>query len=320
MADRQRVDSLRAAHRTTRGLEVIFDKLGSAAHPRGAVYVAYRNAHRALQDVFGRQGTAMLFEVREVLGCLRRDVRQALVTAAGEAIALGLAQARAEGEAWSLPVREAPVDAASAVDPAMAALDQQIQAASAVVAMESTPGLTVLGDGTRAGLLVPTVVVGIARRYLAASSVATATRSARAGDGWGKQAVPAIDERTTDCCLRVAGQVVPFRAKFKLSGTPRFADEMDWSPFHWNCRTSVVMVPLEMAEDDLTHRLLDDAQIEIGKRRKEAEEAVEIAEWLVEQGTMPDARPRSGDSASVRAKRRALRDIHARLRAAHSGS
>lgn len=59
------------------------------------------------------------------------------------------------------------------------------------------------------------------------------------GQEWDKQAIAAIDERTTNCCLRVHGQVVNFNAKFKLTGTPRFRDEMQWSPFHYFCRTSV---------------------------------------------------------------------------------
>jgi hypothetical protein len=28
---------------------------------------------------------------------------------------------------------------------------------------------------------------------------------------------------------------------FHLIGTPRFADHVDWTPFHWRCRTSVAL-------------------------------------------------------------------------------
>lgn len=56
-----------------------------------------------------------------------------------------------------------------------------------------------------------------------------------------KQAVAAIGPRTTDTCLRVHGQIVDVGKPFKLTGTPRFADEMQHPMFHWNCRTGIVM-------------------------------------------------------------------------------
>lgn len=58
--------------------------------------------------------------------------------------------------------------------------------------------------------------------------------------GLGKQAVAAISPRTTDCCLRVHGQVQPLNRPYKLEGLPRFAAEMMFPAFHWNCRTSSV--------------------------------------------------------------------------------
>ena len=58
--------------------------------------------------------------------------------------------------------------------------------------------------------------------------------------GLSKQACAAIDENTTDCCLRVHGQVQPVSKPYILTGTPRFADKMMYPGFHWNCRTSSV--------------------------------------------------------------------------------
>lgn len=68
----------------------------------------------------------------------------------------------------------------------------------------------------------------------------------QAGFEWGKQAVAAVDERTTDCCLRAHGQIKPLDEDFVLVGTPRFADTVDWTPFHWNCRSSVTLYIPEM--------------------------------------------------------------------------
>jgi hypothetical protein len=56
-----------------------------------------------------------------------------------------------------------------------------------------------------------------------------------------KQAIAAVGSTTTDCCLRVHGQIQPYDQPFILTGTPRFADELMTPPFHWNCRTSIAM-------------------------------------------------------------------------------
>lgn len=61
-----------------------------------------------------------------------------------------------------------------------------------------------------------------------------------------KQAIAAIDDRTTDCCLRVHGQVQPLNSPFVLTGKPRFASRMQGPPFHWYCRTATTLYTDEM--------------------------------------------------------------------------
>lgn len=56
-----------------------------------------------------------------------------------------------------------------------------------------------------------------------------------------RQAIAAIDKRTTQCCLNVHGQIVDMDKPFKLTGTPRYGSELMWAPFHWRCRTSIVL-------------------------------------------------------------------------------
>ncbi len=41
---------------------------------------------------------------------------------------------------------------------------------------------------------------------------------------------------------------------FHLEGTPRFADELDWSPFHYYCRTSIALY-LPEYDDGITARM-----------------------------------------------------------------
>ena len=56
-----------------------------------------------------------------------------------------------------------------------------------------------------------------------------------------KQAVAVMSPETTDCCLLVHGQIRDVDQPFDLDGTPKFADSMMHTPFHWNCRTSITM-------------------------------------------------------------------------------
>ena len=53
-----------------------------------------------------------------------------------------------------------------------------------------------------------------------------------------KQVIAAIDERTTNCCLQAHGQIRDEGKPFVLTGTPRYASEIQNPPFHWYCRTA----------------------------------------------------------------------------------
>lgn len=77
--------------------------------------------------------------------------------------------------------------------------------------------------------------------WQAANGIVGAVRQAgqrQTGQVWKKQAIAAIDERTTDCCLRVHGQIRGLDEPFVLTGTPRYADKQQHAPFHWHCRTA----------------------------------------------------------------------------------
>lgn len=84
-----------------------------------------------------------------------------------------------------------------------------------------------------------------------------------------KQAVAAIDERTTDCCLRVHGQVQPLNKPFILHGTPRFADKIDNPPFHWYCRTSQSLYNEKFESKGVTTEEMRRAAIDELKAREE---------------------------------------------------
>lgn len=87
------------------------------------------------------------------------------------------------------------------------------------------------------------------------------------------QAIAAIDQNTTNCCLLVHGQIQPLDKPFILYGTPRFADKMDNSPFHWNCRTAISLYTQRMEAVGITTQEMRDAAEAEAKARAEGSTA-----------------------------------------------
>lgn len=84
---------------------------------------------------------------------------------------------------------------------------------------------------------------------------------------YSKQAIATIDERTTDCCLRVHGQIKPIDEPFHLTGTPRYADNVQDPPFHWYCRSTEVLYNPAFEEFGIpTDKMRDMAVLELDAR------------------------------------------------------
>ena len=295
--------SIRAALRTNRELGKLFAKLGTAEHPRGKVLVAYRNARRALRDVLGRPGPMMILEAREVMAGLKDSVQVVADTTLAAALDLGWKQAEVEARIWELEPLLPFVDTVAMTDAWIAVIDQQEHSILATLATGADPAL-ILGSDTAVGLLRPdtvtregahwlTVAIGLALRGALGPSMQASGRE------WGKQPVASVDANTTECCLRVNGQVVRENAKFHTTGSPAYAEWQDWTDFHWNCRTSIVIVPMDEADDDLTAMLLAQSAGEQQKRQDARLRIAEIREALVDKGTIPDARRRKDDTEAM---------------------
>jgi hypothetical protein len=108
-----------------------------------------------------------------------------------------------------------------------------------------------------------------------------------------KQAIAAIGKNTTDCCIRVHGQIKPNDEPFELVGEPRFADRMMAPSFHWNCRTAVAMYHPAFEESMPTEKLRADALSELERRKKERRE-----QKLVREETGSTRRRREERSAA----------------------
>ena len=134
-----------------------------------------------------------------------------------------------------------------AIDAAFSKHLAQQSAAELYVALGYTDEM-IVGEGAETGVFTPSSTV------LSTVNSTLALLWATTGMLWGssikethqyeKLAVAAIDTKTTDCCLRVHGQTQPMDKPFHLIGEPRFADFIDFPPFHWYCRTaSALYIP-----------------------------------------------------------------------------
>jgi hypothetical protein len=280
--------AVKAALKTGDEMDRLIGRLGSAEHPRGEVLVAYRTANRGLAEELrnGRPGG-----VAEVLAELRRAVRATAVTTLALASTIGIAQGHAQAAVNGIGVQDIPPALLATQAPStlpalnawLASVEGQTQAAQALIASGADPS-EILGDAERAGVLRPAPVIAEGSRWLAsvvsAAAVGVVTwllgRAGREPEEWYHQAVAALDERTTDCCLQVHGQVQPLSKPFQLTGTPRFSSEQMSPPFHWNCRSAEALIPRSQVGDDLTAEMREAARAELGARGPDGKNRVEI--------------------------------------------
>ena len=95
----------------------------------------------------------------------------------------------------------------------------------------------------------------------------TSRASAEGAQKIQKQVIAAIDERTTNCCLQAHGQIRDEGEPFVLTGTPRYASEIQNPPFHWYCRTAPAPYIPEFEELGITTDDMQEAAREEQKAR-----------------------------------------------------
>jgi len=270
-------------------IKALFDKLGSADHPRGVIMALHRSFMREIAPHLDNPPV-----MREMLRTYKTRLTVAFVQVFEQAAVTGANRAERDiarndivenGALLPDPILSQLTQPAR--DAIAAAIDAQINAVYAQLAMGRDP-VAVIGDAGRVGLLSPSSLLKIGKRIVAemVSSARDQRLQSAFGSGFGgfgglilpdanavarvevykRQAIAAIDERTTDCCLRVNGQVVGVDELFKLTGTPRYAGKMADPPFHDYCRTSVALVHQDDIDDRMTSDMRKAAIAEIKAR------------------------------------------------------
>ena len=128
---------------------------------------------------------------------------------------------------------------------------------SMIASGRATPD-ALIGTDRRPGILNPTPILAEASDQIVAVGHGalieglTTIGMTAPQNGLHLQAIAAIDERTTPCCLAIHAHAVPISGgRFHLTAAPHYADYMANPPFHRWCRTAVAVV----TEADLAGRL-----------------------------------------------------------------
>lgn len=270
--------AIHQAERDNRTLKRLTAKnIGTAVNPNGAVLSAYRAARKNIRGLL--EGRAPVRDVFSALQELERYLGSLIDSTVADSATNGQQSAVAQLAAYADSGVNA-LAAHSAINTAIMAsstrsvVNRQMAQAQALVANSASIG-EIVGDGQRLGIIQPAPV----QRDLAnmAAQAATAAFSGwiwgqRPGEGgatavFKRQAIAGIDERTTDCCLRVHGQVVGVNEPFTLVGTPHYADRVQSPPFHDYCRTSTALY-VEQFDDGLTEKMQEAARLELELREK----------------------------------------------------
>ena len=275
------LQSIKSAVSMNERLAGMFEQAGNITEGRGYVVRAYRNANRAMPAAL--QEDNQRSAVRDVMIELRTNLRAELRTSLEASFGAGMDESARQLRFYGVETRPNvnPINLTKQVETAVDAVLAQVDAQETTINAMLASGIdTVLitGDEERQGVLKPAEILTGATYWIAAlvwDSFSWWSQSNGGGYGWQKQSIAALDGRTTDCCLRAHGQIVPLRDRFVLTGTPRFADRLEWTPFHWRCRTSIVLY-LAQFDEGLTEKMRS------------------AAGWLLDQrakGRKPDQHP-----------------------------
>lgn len=276
--------SVNHADRTNAALGMLFDRLGSLDHPNGWLLRAYRNALRALDGNLDN-----LAQVTDVLAGLRETMESEGEGLFDDALALGYDQANDDLALYGHDnvVRRSAMASLAAVGLAafLATIDKQITAIRVVVAGGISSPAEILGSNSRVGLLSPGPALIEARRWAATTTsntwAQTITQSLSKPDQNGiiqttvykRQAVAAIDGRTTECCLKVHGKSTGLEEDFPLEGKPWESARLHGftarkPPFHWHCRSALALVRVQDTNDALTRLMQAAAKVEEDARAR----------------------------------------------------
>lgn len=238
--------SVDSAIRANDEIKKSFARFGTSEHPRGFVVAQYRSGLRAMRQALKEPdalGAAM-----DVMAGLKAGLSGSIRSELVDMTAFGFEEAARQLSFYGVnAIEPSPLIFNERIDAATAAALAKVEAQEAMVKaliLTGADAAQIMGDDERAGVVRVGEVLSAATYWAAAlvwEAFSWLAPRQSGGLDFQKQAIAALDGRTTDCCLRVHAQIQPLNGRFRLTGTPRFADQMDWSPFHNRCRTAIAL-------------------------------------------------------------------------------
>jgi hypothetical protein len=251
-----------------------FARVGTADHPNGFVVSAYRDANEALALALAEGNEDRLRRAMAITRSLRAEVTEGVRREIVEMIAFGEEEANRQLRFYNEAGGSVdPLNLSEEINAAVSAIDEKIISQEAVIrsmVLTDAEAELITGREGRVGVLRASDVTALAAVFIASFVwdgflyvVDNFNLSGRRV--FQKQAVAALDHRTTETCLLVHGQIKGFNDKFHLTGEPRYADLMDFPAFHPWCRTSVALYDASF-EDGITQQMLNGAQTILNER------------------------------------------------------
>lgn len=245
--------SIAASEKANRQLAKIIAKLGTKAHPRGRILVAYNKARRELKQVLDNpiNGNVQRAQVQRILQTLEAEIQAATLEAMQSGVAVGNENIQTQTDAYgfTVPPDVVPFEFITlGTETVLEEYRQQEAAVLALIVAGVLPNL-IVGDRQRQGVLRPAPIIREAVTQATRANTVTFdtayTLVQQAEESQGtpipariqKILVAVIDHRTTDTCIEADGQVVDLDKPFILTETPRYADEIMNPPFHDYCRS-----------------------------------------------------------------------------------
>ncbi len=245
-----------------------FERIGNGGFPNGFVEVAYRDANEQIAKAL-REG-AGLAAILAILASMRARVLAEARAELYQMIEFGMQEANRQLGFYGEGLIDInPLDLSSEVEEAIAALDASLSAQVALVQalyLTDAENELIVGDDGTGGAVRPADIAALLALFVTSllwagfDWVMNAAGVLR-GNRYKKIAIAIIDDRTTQTCRRVHGQVRNIDQPFHLTGSPRYADYMDYPAFHRWCRTSVALFD-ERYDDGLSDMLIGEGDDE----------------------------------------------------------
>ena len=243
----------------------ILSSMGSRVRPDGVIYSAYSRARRLI-SANAQDKSA----VEDIIANFRESIEAQIAALINAGADLGYDSADKSTEIYGLRTPkgsrgELPaIRRTEAIAIAMGIVDTQLNSTRLLIASGNDDPETIIGTDQQprhfnpavtareVSALVPALMLSAWDLY-----VSYAVTERGLPFDFYKQAIAALDNRTTDTCIGVHAQYQPVDDPFILGG--EFPGEKLYPPFHYWCRTVTALVLAQDVEDEMTELMRESA-------------------------------------------------------------